>query len=231
MTPRRVVCVIQARLGSTRFPRKVLADLCGKPVLQHVMERAAAIRGMDRLVLAVPVSELHEWSRLGVEVTGRFVFSYVGSAENVLARFAHAAEANDSAVVLRLTGDCPLIAPDVCERVLGYIETGAMIYATNDTRISGYPDGLDAEAFTASLLYSADRQATSAHDREHVTPWMQRHVDWSPIFAPIGERGPWPKLSVDTPEDLDHVRRIMARIPPGEYSWKATQEAIREEGL
>lgn len=222
----RCVAIVQARLGSSRLPNKVLALIEGKPMIQHVVERAQAIRGVNHVTLAVPEEELVEFYLVRAE-TGCGLVG--GPRDDVLARYALAAGSSHAKVIVRLTGDCPLIAPDVCQDVLDHREWKEP-FASNDTRISGYPDGLDCEVFSKEMLELAHARATAAHDREHVTPWMSRNSDWPLIiFAPTGERGPWPKLSVDTQEDLDRVRRIMARIPAGDYSWAATRKAIEEE--
>ena len=225
-----VIAIIQARLASTRLPRKVLAPICGKPMVQHVLERAGAIAGVDRVVLAVPASELHEWSRLDRACTGRYLFSYGGPAEDVLGRFAHAARANAADVIVRLTADCPLICPEVCAAVLDILLSDGVEYATNDTRWTGWPDGLDCQAFTRHMLERADVNATSAHDREHVCAWMEGRENPQPLCY-IRDRQGWagPKLSVDSAEDLERVRRIMARIPAGDYSWEALRGAVNAE--
>ena len=117
----RVVAIIQARLGSTRFPQKVLADLCGKPVLQHVMERAWAIPGVDGVGLTIPHDNLLAFNGLAwLDST------WLGCRPeaDVLLGYASLAREMQADVILRLTADCPLIAPEVCERDLGRAQTG-----------------------------------------------------------------------------------------------------------
>jgi spore coat polysaccharide biosynthesis protein SpsF (cytidylyltransferase family) len=221
----RTVAIIQARLASTRLPRKVLADVCGKPLLQHVIERARAIAGADKVVLTIPEADA---DLLAFALPLGLTY-YWHTPPDVLSGYYWAAHEERADVIVRITGDCPLLAPEVCAFALSSVLTGAE-FSTNDTRITGYPDGLDCECFTREMLAEAQARATVASDREHVTPWIYRHAEWPQIMlAPPGERGPWPKCSVDTQADLDRVRRIMARIPAGDFSWRATQEAIREE--
>lgn len=229
----RVVAIIQARMSSTRLPGKCLMEIQGKPMVQHVVERAQAIEGVDEVFLAVPSTD---WLAFVMHPIGRLFFDSRVATEDVLGRFCYAAKSYDADIILRLTADCPLLAPEVCEAVLNPLiwrcqECGLRFdHITNDTTRSGYPDGLDCQAFTRELLEQAHREATDPADREHVCPWMERHARRMAIVG-LDAKGAAPsiKLSVDTAEDLARVRRIMARIPAGDYSWAATQEAIRKE--
>ena len=210
----RVVCIVQARISSDRLPAKVLRNIGGKPMIAHVLERAVQINGVNRLVLATSADRLDD--ALVEVVAGldvpmwRDVFRY-SPEDDVLARFARCALQYQADVVMRLTGDCPLLEPRVCEDVLMACLAGHE-YAWNDTARSGYPDGLDCEAFTARLLYYANETCRfDDPEREHVTPLVRqlakpRLVQASPTrwrFAHI-------KASVDTEDDLARVRKIYA---------------------
>jgi len=223
------LAIIQARLGSTRFPQKVLADLHGKPVLRHVVERARAIPGVDRVVVACPLSDYH-----AIEAVAGFgvgVFGAKGDENDVLRRFALLVKGRMPVThVLRVTGDCPLLAPDLAGLVLEQVTAHGFPYCASraDDAPTGWPDGLDVEAFTADALLEADRDATDPADREHVTRWLRQRAAY---YCPPPCPATWPtvKLSIDTPADLDAVRRVLARIPAGEYGWRATWEAVKAE--
>jgi spore coat polysaccharide biosynthesis protein SpsF (cytidylyltransferase family) len=223
----KTVVVIQARIGSTRLPGKVLLDVCGKPMIQHVVERAKAIKRVQQVCLAVPHADFFTFAPLAEEWG---IKAYAGPGNDVLARYAKVAELTGADVIVRVTGDCPLIAPEVCGKVLRPFLEGRYGFSTNDTELSGYPDGLDCEVFTRGILEQADQECIRADWREHVCPWMEANTVTNLILdTPKGPK--WPKLSVDTQDDLDRVRRIMPRIPAGDYSWQATQKAIRAEKL
>lgn len=208
----RVVCVIQARLGSTRFPRKVLAELCGKPVLQHVIERAKEIDGVALVVVSTPASDAADLYPLTESC--RVPLS-IGPDTDLLKRYAIAARLTNADAVIRVTGDCPLLDPRIADEVLRRFRDidGATssqltgIYVSNDTRVTGFADGHDVEVFNVEGLMQADRKATDPEDREHVGPWLRRHCLCGIFYAPE----PWtgPKLSIDTPEDLEVCRRWM----------------------
>lgn len=202
------LAIIQARYGSTRFPGKALADLCGKPVLHHVIERARQIRGVDVVTVAIPRTDCLGplWSCIRAVHP---VYSVTSRAENdVLGRFADVAEMFDANTVVRLTADCPLLEPAVCGRLIEEWAFSGYEYGWTDTHTGVWPDGLDCEVFTRESLIDANAKATERQDREHVTPWIRRtgRVFSLPADPAFND---WPKVSIDTPEDLDRVRSWM----------------------
>lgn len=204
------LAIIQSRLGSSRLPRKVTEKIGRKTMLHHVSERANAIRGVDMVTIATPGCALH----LG--------------ENDVLGRFAHVLRMDypSADVVMRLTGDCPLLAPDLAEEVLAlYRETKGCEYAWIDTRPEqkGWPDGVDVEVFSRKALLWAEREATDKYDREHCTPWIRRHVKTMELRSPLDYSDI--KWSVDTAEDLERVRAIYAQLPPDDYTFKTTLQA------
>jgi spore coat polysaccharide biosynthesis protein SpsF len=220
----KTICVIQARAGSARFPKKVSADLHGKSVLHHVSLRCIGIAGVDEVIVALPRSEQRLFP---IERPDRYVLVLdsemrVGSPEvelmfvpvdvnDVLGRFAWViGQRPECQTVLRVSSDCPLIDPEVCAQVLERFRSiDGCEYCWTDTHSGQWPDGLDVEVFSRDLLMRAHAEATDPSDREHVTPWMRRHVYVESLPA-HPRYSDWPKLSVDTPEDLERVRNWMA---------------------
>ena len=206
----RTGVIIQARLGSTRFPGKVLAGIIGRPMLAYVVARAKAI-GADETVLAIPEGKeddpLAWWGeQLGVPVER-------GERQDVLARYWHVARRREYEAIVRITADCPLLCPVVAGQVLKMV-TGHVEYASNVHPDRSYPDGCDVEAFTLNLLARAFQEATTAYDREHVTPWMQREARATACLE--NPHGDWSRVrwTVDRPDDLTVVRQIVANLPP-----------------
>ena len=202
------VVIVQARANSKRFPRKVLADLCGQPVLWHVLTRCKKIKGKDMVVLAVPdeadSDELEQIARnLKVRV--------VRDPENdVLERYVIAARRVRADYVMRITADCPLIDPDVCSRVLDTAKQPGVDYVSN-VMPRTFEWGLDCEAFTRWALELTAKRATEAYDREHTTSFIQR----APIFHKINVESDNPdraltNLCIDTPEDLIRIRKYVS---------------------
>lgn len=225
----RVVVLVQARVGSSRLPGKSLKPMHGRPMVSHVLRRARAL-GYDTVV-ATSVSERDDLLADTVRDLG--VPVYRGSEWDVLSRMAGAAQMMEADVVVRVTADCPLWAPDVGQQVLSVFLAGPRDgVVSNDTTTSGWPDGLDVEVFTCDLLLAAtaaaeDRNCMSGRsDREHVTPWMRRTA---PHRIVVNDED-WRrfKLSVDTAEDFERVRGVMALAADGDLTWTATRGAARE---
>lgn len=206
--------IIQARWGSTRLPGKVLEDLAGKSVLAHVVERAAKVPSVDVVVCAVPDEARSDPVAREAERCGAAVFR--GSEHDVLARYLGAARSVRADVVLRITSDCPLIDPEVCERVLSLRAQENADYASNNLPPS-FPHGLDCEAFTAAALEEAAREAREPRDREHVTPWIRRapHLRRANVHAGDASRA-GERWTLDHPEDLRFLRALFAHFPNGQ---------------
>jgi spore coat polysaccharide biosynthesis protein SpsF len=166
-----IVCVVQARTGSTRLPGKVLKKICGKTVLQHVIDRLKKVKNMDKIVIATTLLEkdnaiVEEAERLNVH-------HFRGSEPDVLSRYYYAARENSADVVVRITSDCPLIDNEVTEKVIQYYADNNSKYDyVSNTIDRTYPRGLDTEVFSFNALEKAFNEAESERDREHVTPYI-----------------------------------------------------------
>ena len=165
----RRVIIVQARMTSTRLPGKVLMDLAGRPMLAQQLRRLKRCASVDEIVVATTVLPSDD---AVADLAGReSVRWFRGDEQDVLSRYAGAAREAHADVVIRVTADCPLISPEVVDRVIDELlaHRDACDYASN-TLERTYPRGLDTEALFADVLDRANRLATSAAAREHVTP-------------------------------------------------------------
>jgi spore coat polysaccharide biosynthesis protein SpsF len=194
----KVLIVIQARMGSHRFPGKVLAELCGKPVLQHVIERC---RQAGPTVLAIPSRDTEIVAAVGGLVT---IYYHPGDENDVLSRYYAVAQACKANVIARVTGDCPLVDPGTITGVLRLRDASRADYCANEP----YIDGLGMECFTFAALEEA---FVKSEEREHVTTYMRPPTTLMSQARLIDEARPV-KLSVDTPEDLERVRQVMTDL-------------------
>lgn len=216
-------------MGSTRLRGKVLMELGGATVLEHVMTRCRAIAGADAVCCAVPDSAdsdpvAAEAGRIGVEV-------FRGSETDVLDRYWRAARALKADVVLRVTSDCPLIDPAVAAEVLALRAREGADYACNNMP-PAWPHGLDCEALTVAWLERAAREATRPYDREHVTPFVRTHPDSRKVNLPCPVVGVAKhRWTLDTPADLAFMRAVFARLPagPAGYGWRVPLGLIEAE--
>jgi spore coat polysaccharide biosynthesis protein SpsF len=214
-----VVALVQARMGSTRLPGKVMLPLGGTPVLTHDVRRLRAAETVDEVVVATtsePRDDIvaREAFRAGATVRR-------GSEDDVLGRMYDAATSLDidPNVIVRATGDDPLVAPAVVDRVVESVEDGAN-YAAN-TLNRTFPQGLVVEAFDAESFETVERRSDEPHQREHVTQFYLerpdtfdlRNVTWGDVYdwsPPLG-RGEV-RLALDEPNDYELLRRIYSGL-------------------
>lgn len=163
----RTGVIVQARIGSSRLPGKVLMRLGDRTVLAHVLERCLAICGIDVVCCAVPDGPADDRVAEEARRSGAEVFR--GSETDVLDRYYRAAATFRLDVILRVTADCPLLDPGVCGDVLSLRSAAGADYVCNNLPPS-WPHGLDCEAMTFAWLERAAHEASQPYEREHVTP-------------------------------------------------------------
>ncbi len=210
----RVLAVVQARLGSHRLTGKALMAIAGRPVLAQVLARASAIPGVHEVALATTVSPDDDAlvalaRRLGVP-------SVRGSVEDVLDRFHSALLAYPADAIVRVTGDCPLLDPEVSGLVVDdYLAHRHAADYVGNVQPATYPDGLDTEIFSAAALERAWREATRPSDREHVTTYIRDERNGFRLRnVAHGEDLSMHRWTVDEPRDLDFVRAVYAELAP-----------------
>lgn len=207
------VCVIQARMNSTRYPGKVMAKLNHYPVLDWVVRACENAVGVDQVVVATTTNK--EDDVIEAYYKGRPTVKVIrGSEHDVLSRFVLAAEATRGEVFLRVTADEPLIDPVVISGVIRLQRQTGADYVSN-IHPRTYPDGLDVECFTAHALMAADREAKRAVDRDTVTYWMVRNASRFPSATLVN---PLPNMEkerwvLDTQADMKFCAAIAAQWP------------------
>lgn len=210
----RPVAIVQARMGSTRLPGKVLKPILGRPMLGHIVRRLGYVPGLAGLVVATSDRPGDEPVRAFCRENDISVFA--GSEEDVLDRFYRAAGQANGDPLLRITGDCPFVDPDLVGRLIGMYGAGgydhvAVATGAGALHLAGgrYPDGLDAECFGFSALARAWREATEQSDREHVTPYIWRNKALFRCGHLAAEKD-WSHLrwTVDNEADFAMVRKV-----------------------
>ncbi len=214
--------IVQARMGSGRLPGKVMESLGAKTALERCLDRCAAIPGADAVIAAIPDTKYNDALAAYAEEKGYRLSR--GSEKDVLSRYAKAARDANAEMVMRVTSDCPFIDPEICGRVAMLLKSARADYGCNNLP-PRFPHGLDCDIFPAALLYEADRKATHAYDREHVTPWLRGNPNLvrAALVGPGGgaERQRW---TLDYPEDLAFCRAIFAAL--GEDAAKVSAAAL-----
>ena len=213
-----IMAIIQARMGSTRLPGKMMAMVAGEPLIWHVVHRVRQAQTVDEVVLATSSSPRDDV--IAQFCRERDIACYRGSENDLLDRFYQASKEHRADAVVRVCGDCPLIDAGVIDLVVKAYQQGDYDLVSNALRYS-FPDGLDAEIFSFAALEQAWREAGKASEREHVTPYIKlsgkfriHYIENEVNLA--AERHHW---SVDSPEDLEFVRLVFENFTPRQDFW------------
>lgn len=207
-----IVAIIQARMGSTRLPGKVLREIIGKPLLEYQIERLNESKRISKIVIATtsnesdyPIVELG--GRLGVTV-------FRGSEDDVLSRYHGAAKKEDADIIVRLTSDCPVIDPNVVDNVIEYYLAHDYDYVSNSLKRS-YPRGMDTEVFSFDVLEDIKHKVKSQVHREHVTPYIYQNPDQYTIGHVYNSRDESRhRWTVDTLEDFLLIELMIESLYP-----------------
>lgn len=168
----KVTAILQARMSSSRLPRKVLLPVLGKPMLARQIERTLLVKKIDTLIVAT--SDESSDDSIEELCNSLDVACYRGSLEDVLDRFYQAAKKHPADHIVRMTGDCPVIDPDVVDEVIQLHIDSNSDYTSNVSPPS-FPDGLDVEVMRFETLEHAWENAKKPSEREHVTPFIREH--------------------------------------------------------
>jgi spore coat polysaccharide biosynthesis protein SpsF len=222
-----VVAIIQARLGSSRLPGKVLQRIAGRPMLEWVLRRVARTTLVDRWIVATSDSPQDDLLAHWCQQQGWPVFR--GSEQNVLSRYLGAAAHVGAPQIVRITADCPLIDPAVIDRVVAqHLADPRTDYTCNFFPQRTYPRGLDCEIVTrAALERVAEMAANRPEYQEHVTLGIYRNPElfrWSQVEAD-GDYSHF-RWTVDTPEDLQLIRKIANFFTDDHFSWQRVVAAF-----
>lgn len=205
----RTVGIIQARLGSSRLPGKVLQDLAGDTMLARVVARVRAAHSIDEVVIATTTAPFDdaivaEAERLDAPV-------WRGSEDDVLERYLGAARRVGAEVIVRVTSDCPLLDPTVLDCVVSALHGEPPVDYASNTHVRSYPRGLDVEAMFRDTLERCGRMGKSKAAREHVTAFVMERPELFDVRQVRSDRDDSDlRWTVDTHEDLAVVRAIYA---------------------
>ena len=207
----RVVALVQARMGSTRLPGKVLKSIVGKPMIELLLTRLSQSTELDEIVLATSEEKQNDQLQSVVESLGYRCIR--GSEKDVLNRFYKSAKCVGADVIVRITGDCPLVdAALVDQFIQGY--RGANVDYFSNVSPATYPDGLDVEVMSFESIERAKNETDSEFDREHVTPYIRNSDSFSKSSMRYIEDLSNQRWSVDEPEDLTVVTNVFRHFSP-----------------
>jgi len=208
----KTVGIVQARMGSTRFFAKVLEDIEGRPMLWQVINRLRHSKLLDDIVVATSVN--HQDDAIEEFCERDSIYYFRGSEDDVLARYYHAATKFEAELVVRVTSDCPLIDPNVVDRIIStYLENRQNYDYVSNTIKRTYPRGLDTEVFPYGILERCNKEATIGYEREHVTAYIYEHPDMFRLFNVENNQNlSRLRWTVDEEPDLRLVKEIYKRL-------------------
>lgn len=203
MSDLRIVAIVEARLGSSRLPGKVLLEAAGKPLLSHLVSRLRAVPSIDEIVIATTVNrrdnQLVDFAlREGISV-------FRGDEEDVMSRVLGAAEKLEADLLVNITGDCPLLDPVITEQVIRLFLNNDCDYATNG-HVRTFPGGYAVQVYTIDTLQRSYKMTIDPLEREHVTLHIRRNPEiFKHIYLPAPPNLHWPELNLALDEESDYI--------------------------
>ncbi len=239
----RIIAVVQARMGSTRLPNKAMLPISnGIPIIEVLLSRLSRSTLIDKIVLATSIDPCNQPLVEHVSMLGYTVFQ--GSENNVLDRYYLAALQYDPDVVVRITGDCPLVDAEIVDNLIEVYKSSSSDYVSNVSPAT-FPDGLDVEVFSFSALKVAWEMAETKAEREHVTPYIRESSRFATENVANNVDLSVERWTVDEPEDYKVIKSIFEYfLPEINFTWRevlqlkksqpeiffANQHLIRNEG-
>jgi spore coat polysaccharide biosynthesis protein SpsF len=205
----KIVATIEARMGSSRLPGKVLLPVNEEPILKHLIKRLRSVESIDEIVLATTTSNSDQEIVSFADKEDISIFR--GSEEDVLSRVIGAAELVSGDVIVEITGDCPIIDPQIIEQAIRIYKYNTCDYVSN-AHVRSYPDGMDVQIFSLQVLKKSASMTVDPLDREHVTLHIRNNPN---LFSHLHIVSPpethWPDLglTLDESEDFDLLEKII----------------------
>jgi glutamate-1-semialdehyde 2,1-aminomutase len=223
----KIIAIVQARMGSTRLPNKVMKAINGVPMIELLLNRLSQSKELDQVLVATSID-----AKNNVLVKHVSALGYVceqGSEDDVLERYVNAAKAHQADVVVRITGDCPLVDPELVDECIRRFRTDHVDYFSN-TNPPSYPDGLDIEVVTLAALEEAMRESSKLFDREHVTPYVREIGRFNTSGMQNNEDLSALRWTVDESADFEVITNVFSHFAPDiHFTWQQTLELQRSQ--
>ena len=213
----KIVALVQARMGSTRLPNKVMKTIGGVPMIELLLSRLAKAKEINQIIVATSIDERNQPLVEHVRKLGYACEQ--GSENDVLDRYVQAAKKHSADVVVRITGDCPLVDPELVDEVIRCFKSARVDYFSN-TNPPTYPDGLDIEVCTFKALEQASQETSDPFDREHVTPYLRKPGQFKTAAMQHSQDLSALRWTVDEPADFAVIEKIFQHFHPRiDFTW------------
>lgn len=223
----KVVALVQARMGSTRLPNKVMLPINGVPMIELLLKRLSKACEIDQIVVATSTDVRN--APLLEHVKSLGYACEMGSESDVLERFVDIARLHHADVVVRITGDCPLVDPILVDECVRRFKSAGVEYFSNVVPPT-YPDGLDIEVFSFAALDTASGKTNRLSDREHVTPYLRESGEFSCASMSHLENLSSLRWTVDEVQDFSVVKSVFEYFQPEiHFPWQSVLELQRSQ--
>lgn len=205
-----IAAIIQARIGSTRLPNKIFADIEGKPLIWHIVRRISYSKMLQRIIIATTTNQrddiLENWVR------NQRLDVFRGSEDDVLSRYHEAAEFYDVDTIVRITADDPFKDPEIIDLVISSFLKNKVDFAYNN-KPPTFPEGLDVEVFSFSALADANKDSVDPSEREHVTQFFYRNPHrFKQINVQNSKNFSCLRWTIDSQQDLNMAREVYSKL-------------------
>ena len=208
----KIVAIVQARLTSKRFPKKIIQKIGESTLIEQVIKRVKLSKKIDDVILAVPNNDKHKILKKYFNKNKIFF----GSENDVLSRFYKAALKNKANKIIRICGDCPFIDPNIIDKIISIFNKNNYDYVSNTIKPT-FPDGLDVEIFSFDALKRAWKKAKSKHDREHVTQYIIKNKKFKKYNFEYKKNLSNLRLTIDEKIDLKQIEIILSHFKNKKY--------------
>jgi spore coat polysaccharide biosynthesis protein SpsF len=225
MTTRKIYAIIQARMSSSRLPRKVLRKIDGKPMLHYVIKQVKGSKLLEGIIIATTTEK--EDDVIAQFCKNNKIKVFRGSKHDLLDRYYQCAKKYHCDPVVRITSDCPLVDPEIIDKVLSKFLNGSYDYISNnldkingkwDNSMCNFPQGMTVEVSTFAALEKAWKEAKKPSEREHVFPYIQFNPKLFKVSRIKFKKDlSYIRCTVDRMNDLVFVRQIYKRLPKARY--------------
>jgi spore coat polysaccharide biosynthesis protein SpsF len=210
----KTCAIIEARMTSTRLPGKILLPVMGKPLLELLVERLKCVHSLDEIIVATTVNPTDDVVETLTRKIG--VGCFRGSEDDVLCRVLGAAKKYRVDVIVEVTGDCPLIDPEIVEKLIGIYREGNFDYVSNVLKPT-YPVGMDTQVFSTEVLQKVADLTRDPIDHEHVSLYIYEHPELFSLYnheSGLPEKYGNLRLTLDTSEDFALIRSVYESLYP-----------------
>lgn len=222
----KIIAVIQARMGSTRLPNKVMKQVNGVPLIELLIKRLSGAKLVNQIMLATSTNDKNTPLVNHVRSLGYDVFQ--GSENDVLSRYYHAVKDIKPDAIVRITGDCPLVDPKIVDQIIETFLEKKVDYASNTIKPT-YPDGIDVSMASFQALERAYNEATSDFDREHIMPYIRNPEKFKLANVEYEEDYSKERWTVDEPEDFEVIQNVFNHFHPRiDFSWLEVLQLLKD---